>query len=183
MFWNKGDTLDNRSDKIALQDMTINIRNWCGDQTFAVGDRKCSDFKIVDTYTMKSNDNVKLYIVKERYTLEWKDYLPGKENSMLALVAVVFEKNGSWDISSESFGFFRGKPVFANHSDEIMYMIKSFSLDPNAQQQFQPTAKSVTAIPGWIKNNASWWAEGQIDDNTFVSGIQHLVKVGIIKVS
>ena len=38
-------------------------------------------------------------------------------------------------------------------------------------------------VPAWIKNNAEWWAEGQIDDNTFVSGIQHLVKVGIIKVS
>ena len=40
-----------------------------------------------------------------------------------------------------------------------------------------------TSIPAWIKNNAGWWAEGQIDDNTFVSGIQHLVKIGIIKVS
>mgnify|MGYP003312617647 FL=1 len=35
-------------------------------------------------------------------------------------------------------------------------------------------------VPSWIKNNAGWWAEGQIDDNTFVSGIQYLVKVGII---
>jgi hypothetical protein len=35
-------------------------------------------------------------------------------------------------------------------------------------------------VPAWIKNNAGWWAEGQIDDNTFVSGIQYLVKVGII---
>ena len=38
-------------------------------------------------------------------------------------------------------------------------------------------------VPGWIKNNAEWWAAGQIDDSTFVSGIQYLVKVGIIKVS
>ena len=38
-------------------------------------------------------------------------------------------------------------------------------------------------VPAWIKNNASWWAKGQIDDNAFVSGIQYLVKVGIIKVS
>jgi hypothetical protein len=45
------------------------------------------------------------------------------------------------------------------------------------------TPEPVTAIPEWIKNNAGWWAEGQIDDNTFVSGIQHLVKIGIIKVS
>ena len=48
---------------------------------------------------------------------------------------------------------------------------------------FPKTSEPVTAIPEWIKNNAGWWAEGQIDDNTFVSGIQHLVKIGIIKVS
>ena len=37
-------------------------------------------------------------------------------------------------------------------------------------------------IPAWIKSNAGWWADGVIDDNTFISGIQHLVKVGIIQV-
>jgi len=36
------------------------------------------------------------------------------------------------------------------------------------------------SIPVWIKNNAGWWADGQIDDNSFVSGIQYLIKVGII---
>ena len=39
------------------------------------------------------------------------------------------------------------------------------------------------SIPAWIKNNAGWWADGQIDDGSFVSGIQYLVKAGIIKVS
>ena len=38
-------------------------------------------------------------------------------------------------------------------------------------------------IPAWIKNNAAWWAEGLIDDSSFLQGIQYLVKVGIIKVS
>ena len=37
-------------------------------------------------------------------------------------------------------------------------------------------------IPKWIKTNAGWWAENQIDDNTFVSGIQFLIKEGIISV-
>jgi len=37
-------------------------------------------------------------------------------------------------------------------------------------------------IPSWIKNNAGWWANGEIDDNTFVSGIQYLIKNGIIVV-
>ena len=37
-------------------------------------------------------------------------------------------------------------------------------------------------VPAWIKNNAGWWAEGQIDDNSFVSGIEWLVSNGIIEV-
>jgi hypothetical protein len=38
-------------------------------------------------------------------------------------------------------------------------------------------------IPEWIKNNAGWWAKGQISDNDFVQGIQYLIKNGIIKLA
>ena len=37
-------------------------------------------------------------------------------------------------------------------------------------------------IPAWIKNNAGWWAEGQIDDNSFVQGIQFMIKENIISI-
>ena len=37
-------------------------------------------------------------------------------------------------------------------------------------------------IPSWIKNNAAWWADGQIDDTTFLQGIQFLIKEGILVV-
>ena len=37
-----------------------------------------------------------------------------------------------------------------------------------------------TTIPEWIKNNAAWWAEGQIDDNSFATGIEFMIKEGII---
>ena len=37
-------------------------------------------------------------------------------------------------------------------------------------------------IQSWIKNNAEWWAAGQIDDKTFVKGIQFLVKEGILQI-
>ena len=37
-------------------------------------------------------------------------------------------------------------------------------------------------IPSWIKNNAGWWADGSIDDNSFVQGIQFLIKEGIMKI-
>ena len=42
------------------------------------------------------------------------------------------------------------------------------------------TTKTVTAIPDWIKKSAGWWAKGQIDDSTFLQGIQYLINKGII---
>ncbi len=37
-------------------------------------------------------------------------------------------------------------------------------------------------VPDWIKNNAGWWAKGQIDDSTFVFGLVWLISNGIVKV-
>jgi len=38
-------------------------------------------------------------------------------------------------------------------------------------------------LPVWIKNNAGWWADGSIDDETFIQGIEYLVQEEIILVS
>ena len=44
----------------------------------------------------------------------------------------------------------------------------------------QTPATGSNEIPTWIKKNAGWWADGSIDDNSFIQGIQFLVKEGII---
>ena len=36
------------------------------------------------------------------------------------------------------------------------------------------------SLPDWIRNNALWWSEEQIDDNTFIQGIEYLIKNKII---
>ena len=43
----------------------------------------------------------------------------------------------------------------------------------------QEASSESTSIPAWIKNNAGWWATGQIPDSAFVQGIQFLIKEGI----
>ena len=48
--------------------------------------------------------------------------------------------------------------------------------------QLLSTSITSSKVPDWIKNNAKWWAEGQIDDDSFVQGIQHLVKEEIITI-
>jgi hypothetical protein len=35
-------------------------------------------------------------------------------------------------------------------------------------------------VPDWVKNNAGWWATDQIDDKSFLMGIQYLIKEGIM---
>ena len=40
-----------------------------------------------------------------------------------------------------------------------------------------------TLIPDWIKNNAKWWSEGTVDDQTFVNSIGYLVENGITPIS
>ena len=35
-------------------------------------------------------------------------------------------------------------------------------------------------VPDWVKNNAGWWATEQIDDSSFLQGIQYLIKEGIM---
>ena len=43
-----------------------------------------------------------------------------------------------------------------------------------------PTTAQDSEIPAWIKNNAGWWATDQIDDSSFLQGIQYLIKEGIM---
>ena len=60
-------------------------------------------------------------------------------------------------------------PIFASEGSSI----------PISTPEPTPTQN----IPAWIKNNAGWWAEGAIDDDSFVQGIQFLIKEGIMTIS
>ena len=37
-------------------------------------------------------------------------------------------------------------------------------------------------IPSWIKNNAGWWADGTIDDDSFIQAIQFLIQTNVITI-
>ena len=69
-------------------------------------------------------------------------------------------------------------PEFAVPSTASDYL--EFSIPIFAKDGAPPAA--VQEIPSWIKNNAGWWADGAIDDDSFVQGIQFLIKEGIMKI-
>ena len=53
--------------------------------------------------------------------------------------------------------------------------------DPEPSPPPEQDAGSA-AIPDWVKNTARWWAGGEIDDDSFVQGLQFLIREGIIVV-
>ena len=58
----------------------------------------------------------------------------------------------------------------------LLIQIGTFGIHQIANGQLE------MGIPGWVKNNAGWWANGEIDDDSFVQGIQFLIQEGVMKI-
>jgi len=43
-------------------------------------------------------------------------------------------------------------------------------------------AQSNSSVPEWIKNNAGWWADGTLDDDSFLNGMKYLIENNIIQI-
>ena len=59
------------------------------------------------------------------------------------------------------------------------------SLPPAASTASSEVASSVSSepkIPSWFKNNAGFWAQNQIDDETFIVGIKYLIEQKIMNI-
>ena len=55
---------------------------------------------------------------------------------------------------------------------------RGYVIIPSTITSSNPT--DVIKIPDWVRNNAKWWSEGSIGDKDFASGIQYMIKQGII---
>lgn len=70
----------------------------------------------------------------------------------------------------------------SDFTEGIQYLIKEKIID--IQDMPEPSTEAAEQkIPDWIKNNAGWWAQGQISENDFLNGIKYLVEKGIIQVN
>ena len=65
---------------------------------------------------------------------------------------------------------------------ESFELVENSCSVPSIKQPDVNEVESKPAIPSWIKNNAGWWADGTIDDNSFVQGIQFMIKENILSI-
>ena len=79
-------------------------------------------------------------------------------------------------------GKYQVKAQYGNSKSTVQSI--SFVINPNAVVNTSVEEESPSSsIPAWIKSNAGWWADGQIDDDSFVEGIQFMIKEGLMQVS
>lgn len=85
--------------------------------------------------------------------------------------------------SSTSTGHVFQEFTFDNEGD-VRFLIENINDEDTAVEfEFYVGDESQKiSIPDWIKNNSRWWAEGNIDDSTFASGIEFMIKEKIIQV-
>ena len=123
--------------------------------------------------------------------LEFYKALEINPNSVLALngMGLGFGNFGEY---SEAETYFKksleinpDNKVTQNYLISLENLKKKYSLNvfenPTKKPDFLEKMEE-NIIPPWIKNNAGWWADGKINDNDFISGIEYLIEKKIISI-
>ena len=127
-----------------------------------------------------SSIDIALYdIVGKKLVVPVYDLLGGKHRNWVPTFATGNGNSSEEMIDSakkmilEGFNCFRIHRAYEKELKEGIIIVPATS---------SGVAKDDVTIPDWVRNNAAWWAEGQIDDKAFANGLQYLIKEGIISV-
>lgn len=161
------------------------------------------------SYPFSIDQSATLVIGQENFTT---NFLGVTDNSMNTPYGIIFDKSGNlWVTDGNNARVLEYIPPFSNgmnaslvlgqtdfaemHTGTSANMLSEpydvkvdnsgnlwiADTDNNRVLEFATTAAGIQ-IPAWVKNDAKWWSEDTISDQTFVSGIQYMVKDGIIVV-
>jgi hypothetical protein len=84
---------------------------------------------------------------------------------------------------SETF-FLNGNDITKTYAGNTEYTsVQQGTGMISPQSEILTPQQSASTIPQWIKNNAEWWSDGIINDDTFVNGIEYLIKEKILNVT
>ncbi len=87
----------------------------------------------------------------------------------------------SFNIMPESTGAYDTNIPISGDLSSGLYKVK-VKYDTEEVESFSISILKEM-VPSWIKNNAKWWAQKQIGDSDFISGIQFMIQQKIILVS
>ena len=75
-----------------------------------------------------------------------------------------------------------GPEMIAPSGEDTGYIQFDVNVTGEKVKVVQTFGDTEISIPDWVKNNADWWADDQIDDSAFVTSIQYLINSGIMEI-
>ena len=129
-------------------------------------------FEIIDPYNFVSDVNVIHNLGKDVFGN--KDTLTELTFSFTPLQKFDAEiiKVQTWDYD---------RNVWANYFYNFI-LIEDADITDSENQDFKMQTKNTSKIPNWFKTNAQFWAQNQIDDDTFVIGIKYLIEQKLMNI-
>jgi len=166
--------------------------------TFKPNEEIVFSFNLYENGGLNNIEHVALYLNNQGSELKTKDYD----------TSIVFDKYsaqeltlsdpngliGSYDfkiIEIDAYNFKAQFHVeFLQTLDTTNFYVTVWDLDKNPGYKTYENVLQIVdspdltepTLPGWIKNNAEWWAAGQIDDDAFAQGIEFLINENIIQI-
>lgn len=102
-------------------------------------------------------------------------------NDIVDVLEVEMNSNGFKGLLlAESPYFFQvlPTPLFSSCDDDFIK-----ALEQSNNEDFSKLLENFNPkIPNWVKNNAKWWSENKVDDDSFKQGIQYMIKEDIISI-
>jgi len=93
----------------------------------------------------------------------------------ISTIGQIYKNQGNFEKAIEYYDKFL--EIYPNDVDAMKNKAEALVVLEKAEEE-----QTKPQIPNWIRNNAEWWAQGAISDNDFVSGIQYLIKQGIMQI-
>ena len=133
---------------------------------------------------LKSNSNAKILFDVTDIFLKNKPIATSYDFSITQNGKVIYEQSGTSTDSKEEHNV---AEFFIPEDISGIVNLNFQNLDNNNLAKTvipivinRITQNDSVSIPDWIRNNALWWSEEQIDDNTFIQGIEYLIKNNIV---
>ena len=132
---------------------------------------------------LKSNSHTKIFFDITDIFLKNKPVAVNYEFSVTQNEKIIFQENGfSIDLKDK-----HNVVEFMIPSDItgiVHFNFKNLDNNKLAKATFPIVIDRISnkeiSIPEWIRNNTLWWSQEQIDDDTFIQGIEYLIKNKII---
>ena len=108
------------------------------------------------------------------------EIVEGEDNKKFAIFEITFAKPmETSDLVYKTWDFDRRGTAIKVH-DAIK--VEELPTEKTEEKPIEETHEEKPPVPDWVKSNAKWWSEGQIDDKTFTNGIGYLISEKIIDV-